>query len=150
LVFFFCVGLVGFAVIYVQGVQQLDPCPLCVVQRIAYLFCALAALAGVFVVSRLMVRFFALLLGLFSLFGAVIASHQLWLIYFGDPFSCEVSLEEQLLNTLPLAQWWPLMFDASGSCIDASAVFFGLPIAVWSLLAFAGVALMAGVLVRKS
>ncbi len=148
-IFFFCSGLLGFAVIYIQGIQQLDPCPLCVVQRIAYIVCALLALVGMLMASGLASRIVALLLGMSALLGTAVASHQLWLIYYGDPFSCEVSLEEQLLAASPLAQWWPLMFDASGSCIDASAIFIGLPIAVWSLLAFVGIALMSVMIARK-
>ena len=147
----YCGALLAFALVYVQGVERLDPCPLCVVQRIAYLLCALVGVLGVWLGdNRTAVRLLGGLLGLFALAGAVVAGHQLWLLYYGDPFSCGISPEERLLTALPLAGWWPQMFDASGSCLEANWVFLGLPIAAWSLLAFLPLVLLGLVLLLRA
>jgi disulfide bond formation protein DsbB len=38
-----CVGLLGYG-LYVQYVDFLDPCPLCILQRVAFIWIGLAAL----------------------------------------------------------------------------------------------------------
>ena len=73
---------------------------------------------------------------LFSITGAVIAARHAWLIRFPESFECGISPEEAFLNALPLAQWWPMMFEANGDCADTSWKFILLTIPDWSLIAF--------------
>ena len=48
LVFFCCISLIGYA-LYLQLVKNLLPCPLCVVQRIAYWLVGFTALLAFFI-----------------------------------------------------------------------------------------------------
>lgn len=50
-IFLSCIGLIGYA-IYLQEVKELLPCPLCVIQRIAYWLIGLTALLASFMIHN--------------------------------------------------------------------------------------------------
>lgn len=136
LTFLSCAGLIGYA-IYLQEVKELLPCPLCVIQRIAYWLIGLTALLAFFHHPKLLgQRIYSGLMIVFALSGAVVAGRQAWLIRFPQAFECGISPEEAFLNALPLAQWWPDMFEANGDCADNDWQFLTLTIPDWSLIAF--------------
>ena len=118
-----CFGLIAFALIYFQGVKHLLPCPMCVAQRIAYaaigLTALVAAVHGPGLTGR---RAYAGLMGLFALAGLASAGRQVWLTYYPESFDCGISPEEAFLNALPLAKWWPAMFEAEGGCHTLQAI----------------------------
>jgi Disulfide bond formation protein DsbB len=65
-----CFGLLGFGLVYLQGVLYLLPCPLCVMQRIAFLLAGFLALAAaVQNPGRLGLRIYGGLIGLAALGG---------------------------------------------------------------------------------
>ncbi|MDT8364155.1 MAG: disulfide bond formation protein B [Nitrosomonas sp.] len=136
LIFLSCTGLIGYA-IYLQEVKELLPCPLCVIQRIAYWLTGLTALLAFFhYPQRLGHRIYCGLIIAFSLAGAIVAGRQAWLVRFPQAFECGISPEEAFLNALPLAHWWPGMFEANGDCADNNWQFLTLTIPDWSLIAF--------------
>lgn len=145
--FLACVGLLGFAQ-YLQHVENLWPCPLCVMQRMAYWLVGLTALAAVLhnpqQTGR---RVYGGLTALFALAGAAVAAYQVWLIRHPAAADCRVSLEEKFLNALPLAKWWPGMFEANGDCALVEWKFLGLAVADWSLICFLTLVLLAVYLV---
>ena len=136
LVFFGCISLIGYA-LYLQLVKNLLPCPLCVVQRIAYWLVGFTALLAFFhspgATGR---RIYNGLLALFAFCGAVVALRQAWLVRFPEAFECGISPEEQFLNALPLARWWPSMFEANGDCADVTWKFASLTLPDWSAIFF--------------
>ncbi len=135
-IFLSCVGLISYAQ-YLQYIDNLLPCPLCVVQRIAYWALGLIALTAFFhhphIVGR---RLYGGLMTILSLIGAGIALRQSWLIRYPETFTCSISPEETFLNALPIAQWWPGMFEANGDCADVSWDFLSLTVSDWSFVAF--------------
>ncbi len=135
-IFLSCIGLIGYA-IYLQEVKELLPCPLCVIQRIAYWLICLTALFAFFHDPQLSGRrlYSGLMIG-FALAGAIVAGRQAWLVRFPQAFECGISPEEAFLNALSLAQWWPDMFEANGDCADNNWQFLTLTIPDWSLIAF--------------
>ncbi len=138
-----CIGLLGYAQ-YLQHVEDLLPCPLCVAQRVAYWLVGLTALlAFLHNPKKIGRRIYGSLTAAFALAGAVVAARQSWLIRFPESFSCGISPEEAFLNSLPIAQWWPGMFEANGDCMDVDWEFLSLTIPDWSLIAFACLASMA-------
>lgn len=146
LIFLICAGLVSYA-LYLQLVDGLLPCPLCIFQRMAYWLTGITALlAFLHHPQQLGRRIYCGLILLFSLAGAIVAGRQSWLIRFPEAFECGISPEEAFLNSLPLAQWWPEMFEANGDCSDGSWQFLSLTIPDWSLLAFLAFAFTAGLL----
>ena len=135
-VFLACVGLLGYAV-YLQEAKNLLPCPLCVVQRIAYWLVGLTALiAFVHRPSITGRRIYSAFIVLFALAGAVVAARHAWLLRYPDSVECGVSPEQIFLNALPLAKWWPSMFQALGDCTLIKWRFLSLAIPDWSLVWF--------------
>lgn len=132
-----CLALVGFAVYYLQAAIGLLPCPLCVMQRIAYLLFGLTALVAAFHRPAGSARWLYFgLLDLWATLGAAIAAWQVYLTYHPQAAECGISPEERFLNSLPLAQWWPAMFKANGDCTRVDWTFFGLSVPELSLIAF--------------
>src|SRR3978361_524577 len=109
LVFLGCVSLVSYA-LYLQLVKNLLPCPLCVVQRVAYWLVGLIALLAFFhspgTIGR---RIYSGMMSVFAFTGAVVALRHSWLVRYPEAFECGISPEEKFLNALPIAQWWPSM-----------------------------------------
>lgn len=131
-----CIGLLGFAQ-HLQHGEGLLPCPLCVAQRVAYWLLALTALLALLhspgVWGR---RMYGALMSAFACTGAVIAARHAWLIRYPESFECGISPEEAFLNALPIAEWWPGMFEANGDCASIEWKFLYLTIPDWSLIAF--------------
>ncbi|MCB1935887.1 MAG: disulfide bond formation protein B [Nitrosomonas sp.] len=138
-----CAVLLGYAQ-YLQHVDNLLPCPLCVAQRLAYWMLGLTAmLAFIRNPQALGRRIYGFFMTFFALTGAVIAFRQSWLIRFPESFECGISPEEAFLNSLPFAQWWPGMFEANGDCTDVDWEFLSLTIPDWSFIAFVGFAVLS-------
>jgi protein dithiol:quinone oxidoreductase len=78
--FVVCVGLMAFA-LYAQYVMHLDPCPLCIFQRIAICFMGLFFLIGALHAPRGTGGrvVYALLIALGGLWGIATAGRHLWL-----------------------------------------------------------------------
>lgn len=134
--FLFCGALLGYAQ-YLQHVQGLLPCPLCVAQRVAYWLVGLSAFAAYWHnPGALGIRLYGFLITIFSLLGGIIAARHAWLIRYPNSFECGISPEEAFLNSLPIASWWPGMFEANGDCTKIDWQFLNLTIPDWSLLAF--------------
>ncbi|MEO7320929.1 MAG: disulfide bond formation protein B [Nitrosospira sp.] len=136
LVFLGCASLISYA-LYLQLVKNLLPCPLCVVQRVAYWLGGLIALLAFFhspeSVGR---RIYSGAVAVFAFAGAVVALRQSWLVRYPEAFECGISPEEKFLNALPIAQWWPSMFEANGDCAEATWEFALLTLSDWSAIFF--------------
>jgi disulfide bond formation protein DsbB len=137
-------ALVAIAVYYLQETVGLLPCPLCVVQRIAYLLIGATALIAAVLRPHGLGRWiFGGLLLVWSSAGAAVAGWQVWLTYHPHVAECGISPEERFLNALPLARWWPAFFEANGDCTSVTWKFLGLSVPELSLLAFLGLAVAA-------
>ena len=138
-----CIGLLGYAQ-YLQHVEGLPPCPLCVAQRVAYWLLGLTALLAFLhnpkIIGR---RFYGFLMTAFAFTGAIIAARHAWLIRYPESFECGISPEEAFLNALPIAEWWPGMFEANGDCANVNWKFLSLTIPDWSLIAFVVLGILA-------
>lgn len=136
LIFLGCASLVSYA-LYLQLVKNLLPCPLCVAQRVAYWLVGLTALLAFFhspgATGR---RIYSGLIAIFAFLGAAVALRHAWLVRYPEAFECGISPEEEFLNGLPLAQWWPSMFEANGDCADVTWKFASLTLPDWSAIFF--------------
>ncbi len=149
-IFLVCAGLLGFA-LYLQEVKHLLPCPLCVVQRIAYwLSGIIALLAFLHFPAATGRRIYSSLLAISALAGAIVALRHAWLLRFPNSFECGISLEERFLNALPVARWWPGMFEANGDCSRISWQFLTLTIPDWSFICFASIFALAVYMYKTS
>ena len=135
--FIACAGLLGFAY-YLQYYEYEDPCPLCILQRIAFM-----ALAAIFLVAALhgpgrtgTIVYGGMLL-LAAGIGAAIATRHVWLQNLPKDRipECGPGLE-YMLRKLPLTQALEKIFVGSGECAEVGWKFLGLSIAGWSLAWF--------------
>lgn len=143
-IFAACAGLVAFG-LYLQHSQGLEPCPLCVLQRVIFLAIAAVALAmTLFGVRRPAARIGAgLAVALLALAGAGVAARQSWLQHFPPPIQeCGADFYF-LLDTTPLAQLLPALFSGTGDCSRRDWLFLHLSIAEWALAFFITIAILA-------
>ena len=141
---FICAALLGYAY-YLQYVDGLDPCPLCVVQR-AFYYAMLAAFA-LWAVHRpggKMPWLYAGLATLLAAGGAATAGRQVWLqsLPADQVPQCGPDLAFMLEN-FPMSRTLEKLFYGSGQCAVVDWKFLGLSIAGWSLAWFVGLALYA-------
>lgn len=137
LVFLACIGLLGFG-LYLEHGKGLEPCPLCVFQRIAYILVAfIAFVAALHDPGKLSGRIYCSLITLTALAGAGIAGRQVWLQHLpADQVpECGPGLE-YLLEAFPLGQALQMILSGSGECAEIQWQFLGLSIAEWSLACF--------------
>ena len=150
-VFLICAGSLVYAV-YLQLVKNLLPCPLCVAQRLSYWVIGLTAIVAVAHNPRsLGRRLYSGVMMIAALLGGVVATRHSWLVRYPDSFECGISSEEKFLNSLPIARWWPTMFEANGDCSESSWEFMSLTIPDWSAILFILMAILSGyaLLVRQ-
>ena len=129
-----CVALVAGAVaIQVLAVQ--DPCPLCIVLRYLFLVIALSAFLGA-AFHRRWARVAAASVILPSAIGGAAVSGRLVYLEFNPYASCGRDVVQLWTDAIPLAQWWPTVFQATGVCGAAYPPILGLSLAEWSLISF--------------
>ena len=135
-VFLACAGLMGFG-LYLQHVENLEPCPLCIFQRYAFVVTGLIALiAAIHGPHKVGTWIYSTLLALSAGTGAVIAGRQTWLQH-NPPkvLDCGPDLA-YMLDSFPLAQVLPKVFKGEGDCAKVVWKFLGLSIPEWALVWF--------------
>lgn len=133
-----CGGLVGLA-LYFQAKDGLDPCPLCIFQRVAFLTAGgLALVAGLHGPGRRAARVYASLLGLAALAGAGIAGRQVWLQHLpADRVpECGPGLDFMLEMYAPF-EVLARVLRGTGDCAKVDWTLLGFSMAEWSLVCFA-------------
>ena len=133
---FACIGLLTTAWYLQYGPDRQQPCPLCVLQRYAYMalaiVCLLAAAHGP---RRSGMLVYAALADLVAGTGAGLA---LWQVTKGASMdSCLADPIGEFVNGLPPANWWPEFLFANGGCADKYPPILGLYVPQWSLIWFA-------------
>lgn len=148
----FASGLMGFG-LYLQYVKHLDPCPLCMVQRLIFIAIlvvfALAALQGP---KRVGERVYAVLIALLSLSGVGVAARHIWIQNLPKDQlpTCGPGLD-YMLETMPMANVLKELMHGSGECAEKSWTFLTLGIPEWSLLCYLGLGVWAALIaVRKT
>ena len=134
---FVCVALLGFGY-YLQYHDGLEPCPMCIFQRLCYMGVAAVAFVGLIHGARSRVSVIYCALGsVCALLGAGIAGRQVWLQYLpADQIpECGPGLEF-MLEVYPLAEVIRTALRGTGDCASVDWTFVGASIAEWSLLWF--------------
>jgi disulfide bond formation protein DsbB len=119
---------------------RLAACPLCIIQRMAYLGLAAVASLGLLAggQSPLVRRLIALAMAAVAGVGAFVAGYQTWIQRFAPDTGCSAyqSWWEEMVERA--GDLVPLLFQSDGICSDPGFVFLGLSIAEWSLVCFVG------------
>lgn len=143
----FLASVIGMAfALYLEHVQGLEPCPLCIFQRIG-----LIGLGAVSLIAFLhhpktntFKRIYAFL-GLISiLWSAGIAARHVWLQNLPPDQvpSCGPGLD-YWVDTLPLKAVFENVLKGSGECAKVDWTLLGQSLPVWSLLFFSVLALVS-------
>lgn len=133
-----CAGLLGFGY-YLQFARDLEPCPLCILQRLAFMAFGLTFLLGALIgPGRTGVRLLAGLGLVFADIGIAIAGRQVWLqsLPADQVPACGPGLD-YMVDNFPLLKALSMILRGSGECAQNAWQFLGLGIAAWALLWFA-------------
>lgn len=139
LAFFAAVGAMLFA-LYLQYVDGLEPCPLCVFQRIAMISIAVVFLAAFLHNPKVTgQRIYASFAMLSACAGIAVAARHSWLQHLPpeEVPACGPGLN-YLLEAFPMAEVFQIVFNGSGECASISWQFLGLTLPEATLLAFVG------------
>ncbi|WHP04671.1 disulfide bond formation protein B [Acinetobacter corruptisaponis] len=125
--------------LYLEHVQGLEPCPLCIFQRIGLIGMGLIALVA-FIhnpISTAFKRFYALLATLSIGWSVAVAARHVWLQHLPPDKvpSCGPGLD-YLVDALPMKAVLKEVLSGSGECAAIDWTFLGQSLPVWSLLYF--------------
>jgi len=142
--FAFCASGLAFA-LFLQHAQGLEPCPMCIFQRIAMLISGLFFLAGAIHAPKHGGRWlWSGLAALAAVGGAIIAGRHVWLQ--GLPPdqvpACGPTLD-YLLGLMPVMEVVQLVLKGDGNCAKIDAAFLGISLPGWTFLAFVVLTLLA-------
>lgn len=148
------VNLVGFLVCaamlaiayYLQFRQGLEPCPLCIFQRVAFL-----ALGAVFLIAGLHAprgggaRVYSVALLAVAAAGSALAARHIWIqsLPADQVPACGPGLS-YMLDAFPPWETIRMVLEGSGECAEVDR-FLGISIPVWSLAGFIVLGIAGGV-----
>ena len=139
--FTLCVVLMG-AALWLQHVDGLEPCPLCILQRGAVIALGVVMLAGAIhdpaTVGR---RIYGVMILIVAVAGAAVAGRHVWLQSLppGEAPECGPGLD-YMLGAFPLTEVIEMVLRGSGECAEVQWVFLFLSIPQWTLLVFIALA----------
>ncbi|MBK1725160.1 disulfide bond formation protein B [Thiocystis violacea] len=144
---------IGLGTVEITNWLRLDPCHLCIFQRLLMLVFGTLALGVALTIKR---RRLALMTGglalCASIAGAGTAAYQSWIqLQPAGAVTCtgaRPGLIELLVEWL--GQQMPALFLATGFCEDEGFTFLGLSLANWSLVSFAALSVVTAYLLLKA
>lgn len=137
--------MIGVA-LYFQYIIELEPCPLCILQRLVVMGLGLiglvAALHNPAATGR---RIYAALLALTAATGIGISLRHVWLQNQPKPLFAECGGGlNQMLETMPLGDVLATVLRGTGDCSDTVWSLLGISIPGWTAMAFAVFFFLAG------
>lgn len=134
-----CIAMMAFGVLYLQYYLELEPCPMCIVQRYAMIGIIVWCLLGLSKKSPIRSLAMSWLVFLSAGFGAFVAARQTWLQWYPpEAVSCGRDFYGMIEN-FPLQRAIPMIFKGSGDCTKIDWTFLGASIANWSFLVFSSI-----------
>lgn len=137
LVFVVCAALLGTA-FYMEYVKGLEPCPLCWLQRYAFMAVGIVSLvAALHNPAALGRRLYGVLLAVFAGLGLGLAGRQLWLqsLPADQVPACGPSVD-YMLEVLPWLDVLKTALRGTGDCAEVVWRFLGLSIPGWTAVFF--------------
>lgn len=136
MLFFSALTLEGIA-LYFQHGMGLQPCVMCIYQRLALLAILGAGLIGLIAPQWAVFRWSALALALYgAIKGLMLAiKHTDYQLNPAPWNQCSPFVE--FPQTLPLNKWLPSIFEAGGDCGKIAWQFLGLTMSQWMIAIFA-------------
>ncbi len=130
-----CIGLVAVA-LYFQHIDGLDPCPLCIFQRVAFML-----MGAIFLIAFLHnpknsgMKVYGALTAIVGLVGIAIAARHVWLQNAPEDRvpECGPGLDF-MIEVLPFRVMLEKVLTGSGECAEVSWTFLSLSMPTWSLV----------------
>ncbi len=138
-----CAMLLGYAY-YSQFHDGLEPCPLCIFERVGVIAVGLSfLLAGLHNPGRIGSRIYGVLVALTALAGAMVAGRHIWIqsLPADQVPTCGPGLN-YMLQAFPLGSTLKMVFTGSGECAVVNWRLFGLSMPVWVLFCFIGLGVL--------
>jgi disulfide bond formation protein DsbB len=149
--FLACTGMLAFGY-YLQFVAGLEPCPLCILQRVMLLATGIAFLAAAIhhPAGRRGAGVYAGVIALFAATGAAIAARHTWIQHLPEDQrpACGPSLDFMLETFGPVKSLGRIL-RGSGECGKVDWTFLSFSIPEWTLAAFVVFAVWAVLLTRR-
>ena len=141
LILLFCISLLATA-FYMEYQLGLEPCPMCIVQRIAVALAGLAALIGI--LHNKLKKFYLGLTAFFSAAGSLSAIRHLYLQSLPPDRvpSCGPDLNYLLENNF-VSDALIQLFIGDGNCADVMWSLIGISIPGWVLICCGGIFLIS-------
>lgn len=142
--FLSCAGGLGFAYLLQFGFG-LEPCPMCIFQRVAMFIAGLVFLAGALHGPQACGQwFYALFAAIAAGLGAAIAGRHVWLqsLPADQVPACGPPLD-YLMEILPFTEVMRSVLRGDASCAKIDAAFLGLSLPWWTMIAFIGISVFA-------
>ena len=143
LIFIACTVMLGVAG-YFQFVEGMEPCPLCIFQRVAMFAVGIVALLAVLhnpdAVGN---RVYGFLAGILAVVGGLISARHVWIqsLPADQVPTCGPGLSF-MLDNFPLMDALKTVLTGSGECAEVLWRFLGLTVPGWTLVAFAILAVL--------
>ena len=147
---FVCAALMGCA-LYLQYAMDLEPCPLCVAQRVCVIGMGIVFLvATIHNASRFGATVYAVIQLAIGGIGAALAARQVWLqsLPKDQVPACGMSFD-YMLDTLPFTEVLKKVFLGTGECAEKAWEFLHLSIAGWTLVFFVAMIAASFALIRR-
>jgi disulfide bond formation protein DsbB len=136
--FLACAGLLAFGY-YLQFVVGLEPCPLCIIQRLILLATGIAFLVAAVhhPVRRWAARSYGIVIALIALSGASVSARHVWIQHTPEALrpACGPGLDF-LISTFGPFEVLQRVLRGSGECGTVDWTLLGLSIPEWTLGAF--------------
>ena len=126
--------------LYMEHAMGLEPCPLCILQRIAVIATGVVALiAALSNPGILGIRIFGVISVFTASLGAALSIRQLWLQNLPEDEipACGPGLD-YLMDVFPLTEVLSMILTGDGSCAEVVWSLFGINIPGWTLIGFFG------------
>ena len=140
-----CAALVGYAY-YLQTVEKLEPCPLCIFQRIGFIVAGIVMLlASLQNPQRTGRRVYGALAAVAAMAGGSVAVRHIWLRHLPPDQvpDCGPSLD-YMLEAFPLGKTLKTVFTGSGECaVPDGWLLLGLDMPSWALIGFVGLLVLS-------
>lgn len=146
-----CFGLVGLA-LWIQTRYNLEPCPLCISQRIIFMSVGvLFLLAALVKPATLLQKTLTVLQVLTALGGAGVAIRHWWIQAHRESMvaDCGVGFDYMFEN-FPLKKAFTLIFRGTGDCAAIDWTFLSLTLPQLGLIAFIGFGVYAVYLAKMN
>jgi disulfide bond formation protein DsbB len=130
---------------YFQFVEEMEPCPLCISQRIAILVTGIIFLiAAIHNPKSCGLKIYSILGVITALCGAGISIRHVWIqnLPADEIPECGPGLS-YVFENFPLLDTIKLMLNGTGDCAEILWTFLGISIPGWTLVAFIGLSLLS-------